>query len=291
MKMTKKFLLGGAVLLAATMMFTGCPDLLGNDDIFKYTDATYESAAGTATVEYDNTESDSIKRGIRFLKTKRTGVTAIITMENQTDTSLDGMLGIAFGAIENDNGWDFCVTGTQCLTGKGNAYISSFHNIDEDNFDSSNFGAWDETKNDEKGAAITKTTYDEKVTTSYEIEIATYSNRTANYVNSVRQSEGTYSIAVQVLPNEAKDGGYKVSYYKVDDIDEVGKVKENVSAIYTKEIGNASTGLKNSEQKLGFYANIYKGQSLKGSIKLLDVNGNPIPIEWEDDTVASPLFN
>lgn len=288
MKMTKKFLLGGAVLLAATMMFTGCPKLLGNDDIFKYTDATYESAAGTASVNYDNTEGDSMKRGIRFLKTKRTGVTAIVTIENQTNTSMDGMLGIAFGALENDNGWDFCVTGTQCLTGKGNAYISSFHNIDEDNFDSSNFGAWD----DSKRAAITKSAYDKNTTTSYEIEISSYSSSNPQYVKSVTQSDGTYSIAVQILPNDAKDGGYKVSYYKVSDIDENGKVINNATPIFTKEIGNGSTGLDNSKQKLGFYANIYEGKTLKGSIKLLDVtSGNPIPIEWEDDTVASPLFN
>lgn len=288
MKMTKKILLGGAVLLAATMMFTGCPKLLGHDDIFDYTDATYESAAGTASVNYDNTEGDSIKRGIRFLKTKRTGVTAIVTIENQTTTSLDGMLGIAFGAVENDNVWDFCVTGTQCLNGKGNAYISSFHNIDADNFDSSNFGAWD----DSKKAAITKNAYDKNTTTSYEIEISSYSSSNPQYVKSVTQSDGTYSIAVQILPNDAKDGGYKVSYYKVSDIDENGKVINSATPIFTKEIKNSETGLDNSKQKLGFYANIYKGKTLKGSIKLLDVtSGNPIPIEWEDDTVASPLFN
>lgn len=287
MKMTKKFLLGGAVLLAATMMFTGCPKLLGHDDIFDYTDATYESANGIAEVNYDNTEGDSIKRGIRFLKTKRTGVTAIVTIENQTSTSLDGMLGIAFGALENDNVWDFCVTGTQCLSGKGNAYISSFHNIDKDNFDSSNFGAWDDSKN----AAITKYDYDKNTTTSYEIEISSYSSSNPQYVKSVTQSDGTYSIAVKILPNDAKDGGYKVSYYKVSDIDENGKVIDNASPIFTKEIEKSKTGLDKSEQKLGFYANIYKGKTLKGSIKLLDVTGNPIPIEWEDDTVASPLFN
>ena len=286
MKMTKKFLLGGAVLLAATMMFTGCPKLLGND-IFDYTDATYESANGTASVNYDNTEGDSIKRGIKFLKTKRTGVTAIVTIENQTNESLDGMLGIAFGALENDNVWDFCVTGTQCLTGKGNAYISSFHNIDEDNSDSSNFGAWDA----DNGKAITKTSYDKSVTTSYEIEISSYSSSNPQYVKSVTQSEGTYSIAIKILPNEEEDGGYKVSYYKTDDIDENGKVKDGASPIFSKNVENTATGLDNSKQKLGFYANIYKGKSLKGSIKLLDVQGNPIPIEWEDDTIASPLFN
>lgn len=287
MKMTKKILLGGAVLLAATMMFTGCPKLLGNDDIFDYTDATYESANGTAKVNYDNTEGDSMKRGIRFLKTKRTGVTAIVTIENQTNTSFDGMLGIAFGAVDNDNSWDFCVTGTQCLIGKGNAYISSFHNIDEDNFDSSNFGAWDDSKNQ----AITKSAYDKNTTTSYEIEISSYSSSNPQYVKSVTQSDGTYSIAVKILPNDAKDGGYKVSYYKAEDIDENGKVKEGASSIFSKDVENTETGLDKSEQKLGFYANIYKGKTLKGSIKLLDVNGNPIPIEWEDDTIASPLFN
>lgn len=286
MKMTKKFLLGGAVLLAATMMFTGCPKLLGND-IFDYTDATYESANGTASVNYDNTEGDSIKRGIRFLKTKRTGVTAIVTIENQTNDSLDGMLGIAFGALENNKVWDFCVAGTQCLTGKGNAYISSFHNIYEDNFDSSNFGAWDDSNN----TSITKSKYDKNVTTSYEIEISSYSSKTPQYVKSVTQADGTYSIAVQILPNDKEDGGYKVSYYKTDDIDENGKVKDGASPIFSKNVENTATGLDNSEQKLGFYANIYKGKSLKGSIKLLDVQGNPIPIEWEDDTIASPLFN
>lgn len=287
MKMTKKILFGGAVLLAATMMFTGCPKLLGNDDIFDYTDATYESANGTAKVNYDNTEGDSMKRGIRFLKTERTGVTAIVTIENQTNTSFDGMLGIAFGAVDNDNSWDFCVTGTQCLKGNGNAYISSFHNIDEDNFDSSNFGAWDDSKNQ----AITKTAYDKNTTTSYEIEISSYSSSNPQYVKSVTQSDGTYSIAVQILPNDKKDGEYKVSYYKADDIDENGKVKEGASSIFSQDVENTKTGLDKSKQKLGFYANIYKGKTLKGSIKLLDVTGNPIPIEWEDDTVASPLFN
>lgn len=290
MKMTKKFLLGGAVLLAATMMFTGCPKLLGND-IFDYTDATYESANGTATLNYDNTEGDSIKRGIRFLKAEHTGVTAIVTIENQTNDSLDGMLGIAFGALENDNVWDFCVTGTQCLKGKGNAYISSFHNIDKDNTDSTNFGAWDETKNNGKGAPITKSSYDKNVTTSYEIEISSYSSSNPQYVNSVTQADGTYSIAVKILPNDKKDGGYKVSYYKVDDIDVNGKVKDGASSIFSKNVENTATGLDKSKQKLGFYANIYKGKSLKGSIKLLDAQGNPIPIEWEDDTIASPLFN
>lgn len=281
-----KVLLGSAVAVALVVGFTGCMDEVGND-LFKYSDASYESANGTATIDYDNTEEDSIKRGIKFLRAKHEGLTALITIENQDNKSLDGMLGIAFGAVEKETDdtklWDFCIAGTQSMYGKGNAYVSSFHNIGDENLDAKNFGA-NKTEN----------SYKENATESYEIEIAKY-NSTAKYVNSVViDDNGNYVIAMKITPitndeNGKSNGGYNITFYNAKSEKDI--TDSNIISSASWSVENTMTGLDNSDQKIGFYANVYAGKTLKGSIKLFNAEGNPIPIEWDDTIEASPLFN
>lgn len=281
MKMTKKFLLGGAVLLAATMMFS-CKDPLGNDFI-KYSDAynSNDKAIGTASIDYTN-EDDGYKRGMKLLATKHEGMYAKIALnELNADSVNPGVMGLVFGLTEkkDDDGnklYDFYLVGIRNDNGKLKTYLSKYTNISEDQFDAEEFGS---KKNATSGAS------EKEIKTN-----TTYSNYKRNSTNN------NMEVAIEIIPNE--DGSYTINWYNADGIDcvDLADKKEDLKKVgpQSATISNSITGAKSKSDlnlKIGFYANVYGKQTMKGKWYLANLEGNPIPIEWEDDTVASPLFN
>lgn len=286
MKMTKKFLLGGAVLLAATMMFTGCPKPIGNDfiDISEAFDSKTKANA-TGSIDYTN-ESDTDNRGMALLRTKHEGMYAKIALNELNENSTNpGVMGLVFGLTENkdDDGnklYDFYLVGIRNDNGKLRTYLSKYTNISEDQFDDENFGA---KKDATSGAS------EEEL-----LKITTYDDYKRNAANK------NMEVAIKINPEE--DGSYIIDWYKADDLNCADLV--DTRTVLTKigpksvAISNSVTGYSEKDDlnlKIGFYANVYSTKnngsgSMKGKWYLADLEGNPILPDY-DDTVASPLFN
>lgn len=281
MKMTKKFLLGGAVLLAATIMFTGCKPTLGSVNI-KYTDASFNSedkAIGTASVKHKN-KDDTYNRGMKLLSTPHKGMYAKIALnglENNSDNP--GVMGLVFGLKEHNDEkgnklYDFYLVGIRNDKGKLRTYLSKYTNISEDQFDAEDFGS---KKNATEGASEKEI-----------LKINTYDNYSRNENNK------NMEVAIKINPKD--DGSYTIEWFNADDIDCV-KLAENQNL---KKVGPESVNISNQitaakikndlNLKIGFYANVYPKQTMTGKWYLADLEGNPIVVDY-DDTVASPLFN
>lgn len=286
MKMTKKFLLGGAVLLAATMMFTGCPKTVGNDFIdFSEAFDSKTKANATGSIDYTN-ETDTDNRGMALLRTKHEGMFAKIALNELNENSTNpGVMGLVFGLTEkkDDDGnklYDFYLVGIRNDNGNLRTYLSKYTNISEDQFDDDNFGA--------KPNATTGASEKELQ------KITTYSNYTRNADNK------NMEVAIKINPND--DGSYTIDWYNADDLNCADLVDKNASL--TKigpesfTITKKDTGYSKKDDlnlKIGFYANVYSTKnngsgSMKGKWYLADLEGNPILPDY-DDTVASPLFN
>lgn len=77
-------------------------------------------------------------------------------------------------------------------------------------------------------------------------------------------------VVIKTVANE--DGSYKVSLCNAD-----GDEKDSTT------ISKAVTGFEGKTQKyIGRYLTVYSGETVKGSIKYTDVNGNLIPAEYVD---------
>lgn len=283
MKMTKKFLLGGAVLLAATMMFTGCPDgpsgLLQKtfgEDIFYYDDANYNSGLGTWTVKNKENESkDSYVRGVKLLLTKHTDIAGRVKIGNDEVTSNGaGVLGIAFNVSQNeDDTWNFGLVGLRNYGNNPTYYISFFYNIKEDDMAGNNFGASEYNENTKEYVAIKKETYDANVTTPYEVQIKDFTK--INVLNN-----NILSAVVDI--DETNDGGYTISFYSEDAIkDHI--INENAKSITNVEIAATKIGKTEPKQAyVGVYGNIYPAadaetpRTMYGELEILDLTNYAI---------------
>lgn len=283
MKMTKKFLLGGAVLLAATMMFTGCPDgpsgLLQKtfgEDIFYYDDANYNSGLGTWTVKNKENESkDSYVRGVKLLLTKHTDIAGRVKIGNDEVTSNGaGVLGIAFNVSQNeDDTWNFGLVGLRNYGNNPTYYISFFYNIKEDDMAGNNFGASEYNEETKEYVAIKKETYDANVTTPYEVQIKDFTM--INVLNN-----NILSAVVDI--DETNDGGYTISFYSEDAIkDHI--INENAKSITNVEIAATKIGKTEPKQAyVGVYGNIYPAvdaetpRTMYGELEILDLTNYAI---------------
>lgn len=282
MKMTKKILFGAAALCAA-VLFSGCNWSLTSalqksigTDIFKYNDATYDSGLGTWTVDnYANETSDYI-RGGKLLLTKHSDIAGLVKINNGYNSEAVGNLGLLFNVSQNKSDktadnygtWNFCVIGIQAYSATSvRYYVSYFANIAEADMGNNNFGAWNEDTN----SAITKSTFDADTLTPYEIELKTWTTI------SNLASDGTFSIVFDV--DEDDDGNYTVQPYKADTVSDshvftaadASKIGETVS-ISATTLGKSSA----AQAYVGAYGMIKAGQTLDGSIEVLDLTNQAI---------------
>lgn len=281
MKMTKKFLLGGAVLLAATMMFTGCKPTIGTVDI-KYTDAfnSDDKAIGTASVDHTN-EDDTYNRGMKLLSTSHKGMYAKIALNELEEKSDNpGVMGLVFGLKENKDEegnklYDFYLVGIRNDEGQLRTYLSKYTNISEDQFDAEDFGS---KKNATEGPSENEI-----------LTIKTYNDYKRNTTNK------NMEVAIKINPND--DGSYTIEWFNADGIDcvDLADKYDTLTKVGPKSvtIPKAITGASSKNDldlKIGFYANVYPKETMTGKWYLADLEGNPILPEY-DDTIASPLFN
>ena len=293
MKLTKKILL--AAVAVAAVMFAGCKNWSLTSamqksfgaDMFKYNDATYDAGLGTWTIEGKTNETKDYMRGAKLLMTKHSDMSGIVEINdgyNASDDRARGNVGLVFDVtkknVEDAEGnnkelWYFCVIGIQS-NGSSSAryYISYFANISDEDMSADNFGT-----------NIKKTKFEPKCDTPYEIELQKWtplSSVTTNGNVSVVVDVKEVSAEVAELPG-VKAGSYTVGFYKKDEVlsnnhtlNIAGKTPISGLAII-----NADTiGKEGAAQAyVGVYGNIYAGDTMDGSLEILDLTHQALPVE------------
>lgn len=291
MKLTKKILL--AAVAVAAVMFAGCKNWSLTSamqksfgaDIFKYNDATYDAGLGTWTIEGKTNETEDYMRGAKLLMTKHSDMSGIVEINdgyNATAYRACGNVGLVFDVtkknVEDAEGnkkelWNFCVIGIHA-NGSSSAeyYISYFANISDEDMSADNFGAH-----------IKKTEFAPDCDTPYEIELKTWTPLSGVTTN------GNVSVVVDVKEvsaeaaetSGAKTGSYTVGFYKDEVLSNnhtlniLGKDPISTCVINADTIGKEGA----AQAYVGVYGNIYAGDTMDGSLEILDLTHQALPVE------------
>lgn len=256
MKLTKIFsvVTCSALALVGVFMFTGCPDNLGSGDI---------SVTEGGAKAYINATSDSgeYRRTVEQMSiVPKKEVTSTITFENQTDTSLDGVMGLIFDyhAKEDadlDTVYDFGVVSLRAENGKMYVYISYYNNVggdylsgDEKNFCDKNGDLISETPTSAGGKET------QIIPTS-----GTWESLDAKYYEFDAE-KGTVVSAVNVAVQS--DGSFLVKIAK--DVASLESTENNAYDEYEVSATNTSIDSETAT-KFAYYANVYKEKTLKGT--------------------------
>lgn len=266
-----------AAVAVSTLCFAGCKnanDLLGEEFIDYTTKANKDTGAETtASIDYTN-ETDDIERGIRLLDDKVKDIAVNVVMENSDDDP--GFMSVIFNKTENDDGTlNFIALGFNSNTtgNKAKMACTYYKNVSTADLTAKNFNRPKSDcielmpNRDDEGFATTSITpvngklavgfviTAKEGTTPYEVRV--YKNKTTNELN------------------EIADAIAKGSTY------ETPELKFDITNSDLGRIGDDST--KIIEAKIGFYANVYKGLTLKGEWQVADISHNPDGIIWEDE--------
>lgn len=309
MKRLHKILMGGAVALALAVAFAGCKnanDTVGNAavvDSIAYTASknSTTNAEATASINYNNPTGD-FARGMRLFNNKKKGITANIVMQNISNSSNPGVMGFTFDMLKNSDGtYNFCLFGIRNNGGHARAYITYYKNISESNFSADNFGVASDDKTrqtDITGWKKTSGTVSEnngfvefediKVTNGQlscvvEIEaLATTATDTENDEHLAADSSNAYNVRIYATPANGDLSEFNGLSNKKD------SAKTNITnkAVYSVAIPREKIDAKTDktiEAKMGFYANVYENQTLKGEWQVADMKHNPNGIFWCDE--------
>lgn len=292
MKLTKKILLAAVAVMAA-VMFAGCKNWSLTSamqksfgaDMFKYNDATYDAGLGTWTIEGKTNETEDYMRGAKLLMTKHSDMSGIVEINDGYNASAGracGNVGLVFDVtkkkVEDAEGnkkelWNFCVIGIQA-NGSSSAryYISYFANISDEDMSADNFGA-----------KIKKTEFAPNCDEPYEIELKEWTPLSGVTTN------GNVSVVVDVKEvsaeafetSGAKTGSYTVGFYKDEVLSNnhtlniLGKTPISTCVINADTIGKEGT----AQAYVGVYGNIYGGDTMDGSLEILDLTHQALPVE------------
>ena len=293
MKRLHKILMGGAVALALAVAFAGCKnanDTVGEAavvDSIAYTASknSTTNAEATASINYNNPTGD-FARGMRLFNNKKKGITTKFVLD-VSNSNNPGLLGIVFDLTDNKDGtMNFCVVGVKSNPSKGKAetYVTYFKNVSESNFDKQNFG----------------------VSGSNLVYLEPADNSNTELDISPKDGKLNIGVKIEALKKEATSDGdgydrqdqnnaYKISWFTADETDVTvnlknGKGDGGFDAIHTCEISRDKIDAKTDktiEAKMGFYANVYAGQTLKGEWQVADMKHNPNGIFWCDEENVS----
>lgn len=255
--------------------------------MINYTSSTNSTtkAEATASINYTNSTGD-YKRGMRLFNNKKKGITTKFVLD-VSNSNNPGLLGIVFDLTDNKDGtMNFCVVGVKSnpSNGKAETYVTYFKNVSESNFDKQNFGV--------SGSNLVP------------LEPTDDSNKELNI--SPKDGKLNIGVKIEALKKEATSEGdgydgqdqnnaYKISWFTADETDVTAHLKNGqgdngVAAIHTYHISREKIGAttdKPIEAKMGFYANVYANQTLKGEWQVADMKHNPNGIFWCDEENVS----
>lgn len=310
MKRLHKILMGGAVALALAVAFAGCKnanDTVGEAEMISYTSSTNSTtkAEATASINYNNPTGE-YKRGMRLFNNKKKGITANIVIQNISNSSNPGVMGFTFDMVKNNDGtYNFCLFGIRNNGGHARAYITYYKNISESNFSADNFGVASDDKTRQKDITGWKKGSSNATENNgfVEFEDITVTNGQLSCVVEIEAlaketetSENDETLSVD------SNNAYNVRIYKTPENGDLSEfnglsnkkdsAKTNITntAVYSVAIPRDSiddSTDKKIEAKMGFYANVYANQTLKGEWQVADMKHNPNGIFWCDEENVS----
>ena len=299
MKLTKKILL--AAVAVAAVMFAGCKNWSLSSamqksfgaDMFKYNDATYDAGLGTWTIEGEANESEEeYERGVKLLLTKHSDIAGLVQIGTKENSSLDkGVLGIAFDVTQNKSDkdainyktWNFGVIGLRNYNGVPQYYVSYFANVSDAQMSALNFGAATPVIDAEGNITGYKKPFiqEDKVSkerlTTYEVEIKGFTDLPKTLIK-----DGVLTVAVDI-DEDADTGDYLVKIYDQSAVDKNNSgIKADATILNGSgdKILASKIGKEGAAQAyVGVYANIYGGQTMDGSLEILDLTHQALPVE------------
>ena len=257
MKFSKKMMFGAvALMMAASLVFTGCRDEEGSSDV----NISWGDNGNTATVLGTNDSDDAYARTFSTMRTKHIDYTATATWNKGNA----GVIGVMFGMSKNEDGtYNFGVVGLGDTGGTNpRYYVNHYVNVDP----LSMVGSANDFINKEG----------KKAWVEEDCPWTPLSGITAD-------EDGNFTVAIIVAleGDEDKDGYYKVTLGTELEAD--GKSIKDVKG--TKEVGktikftdkdgnnvkNSATLSKCSQTDVGVYANVYNGRALSAKVAFADI--------------------
>ena len=257
MKFSKKMMFGAvALMMAASLVFTGCRDEEGSSDV----NISWGDNGNTATVLGTNDSDDAYARTFSTMRTKHIDYTATATWNKGNA----GVIGVMFGMSKNKNGtYNFGVVGLGDTGGTNpRYYVNHYVNVDP----LSMVGSANDFINKEG----------KKAWVEEDCPWTPLSGITAD-------EDGNFTVAIIVAleGDEDKDGYYKVTLGTELEAD--GKSIKDVKG--TKEVGktikftdkggnnvkNSAILSKCSQTDVGVYANVYNGRALSAKVAFADI--------------------
>ena len=298
MKMTKKILL--AAVAVAAVMFAGCKNWSLTSavqesfgaDMFKYNDATYDAGLGTWTIDGEVNESEEeYERGVKLLLTKHSDIAGLVQIGTKENSSLNkGVLGIAFDVTQNKSDkdainktWNFGVIGLRNYNGVPQYYVSYFANVSDAQMSAFNFGAATPVYDAEgnitgyKKPFIQLEEVSKEKLTAHEVVIKDFTNLPKNLIK-----DGVLTVAVDI-DEDADTGDYLVKIYDQSAVDKNNSgIKADATILNGSgdKILASKIGKEGAAQAyVGVYANIYGGQTMDGSLEILNLTHQALPVE------------
>ena len=299
MKLTKKILL--AAVAVAAVMFAGCKNWSLTSamqksfgaDMFKYNDVTYDAGLGTWKIEGEVNESEEeYERGVKLLLTKHSDIAGLVQIGTKENSSLDkGVLGIAFDVTQNKSDkdainyktWNFGVIGLRNYNGVPQYYVSYFANVSDAQMSALNFGAATPVYDAEgnitgyKKPFIQLEEVSKEKLTAHEVVIKNFTNLPKTLIK-----DGVLTVAVDI-DEDADTGDYLVKIYDQSAVDKNNSgIKADATILNGSgdKILASKIGKEGAAQAyVGVYANIYGGQTMDGSLEILDLTHQALPVE------------
>lgn len=291
MKMVKKILLG-TLAAAAVVSFASCGrDAAGNESLIKGS-----AASSKASIDYTN-DGTTVTRGFKSLNTKHLDAICHIQMEVNalvgSDAKANGTMGYIFNLVtDKDAGKSsFTIAGTRYNQKSGaiEAYVETFKDVETSKLEEeltggikaknsgsySGFGFELVSKADvkkllEANAKAIDLWIDVAAQGKADIagEMKAGDNRTG--------TEGTYVVKFFTKDPERNSSAlnYDLTYNSVEPVKTVNVEKSEVNTTY-----NTDKGLTSMQADMGFYANVYAGQTLKGTWEFSQIKKEAEEIE------------
>ena len=293
MKMVKKILLG-MVATAAVLTFASCGqrEEAGNSEMIDV-----NAGSSKASIDYTN-DGDSVTRGFKTLQTKHldalctieTTVTDLVAGKN---AKANGTMGYIFNIVKDANDkYSFTIAGVRYnqVSGAVEAYVETFKNVAKDNLEkeltdgvhasgskawgTSDFGFTLLTKAEVDVALAAQTTTPKKLTLY--IDVIANDGATTGRTGTA----GTYTVNFYTQDPKRKSSSKS---YNLEWENNTGTNGPEASfTIQPTEVNttyDATKGLTSMQADVGFYANVYAGQTLKGTWQFSQIKKEAEEIE------------
>lgn len=249
MKLTKILSSVACFALVGAFMFTSCDGNIGSDDI------VVTEGGAKASINAENTSTEEYRRTLSKSSTfSKKEVTSTITFENQTKSSGNGVMGLAFDyhtTIDSDGDtvYDFGVVALKAASGKMDAYISYYKNVGAD-YISGNTGNFCDKKGKVIGESGCLAKETQIIPTS-----GIWESLYAKYY-AFDEEKGTVVSAINVAVQN--DGAFLVKIAK--DVAGLKGTKDTDYVEYTVPTVNTSVDTDKATS-FAYYANVYKATS------------------------------